>query len=104
MSRSTRARTAVCSEAGRAAMKLVEKTRRGSRVRKRYDRPRTPYARVLEADSVPQEAKEELQRLYSMLNPVTLRRELSRLEDRLDAAVRAKGRMREEAALEYIPT
>lgn len=85
-------------------MKLVEKTRNGSRVRKRYDRPRTPYARVLEADFVPQEAKEELQRLYATLNPVTLSRERSRLEERLDAAARAKTRTKEEPALEYIPT
>ena len=33
-------------------MKLIEKTRVGSRVRKKYDKPQTPYQRVLENHSV----------------------------------------------------
>ena len=41
-------------------MKLVEKTRTGSRVRKKYDRARTPYGRVLASAYVPKQTKEEL--------------------------------------------
>jgi hypothetical protein len=34
-------------------MKLVEKTRVGSKVKKRYDQARTPYQRVLESPHIP---------------------------------------------------
>ena len=85
-------------------MKLVEKTRTGSRVRKKYDRARTPYGRVLESAYVPKQTKEELRQAYAALNPVTLRREISRLQDRLDAAARSKTPARQDATLEYIPT
>lgn len=62
-------------------MKCVEKKRIGARVVKRYDQPRTPYARVLEYDEVSEETKKELRALYATLNPVRLRREV-------DAALR----------------
>jgi len=85
-------------------MKLVEKTRTGSRVRKKYDRARTPYGRVLASAYVPKQTKEELRQAYAALNPVTLGREISRLQDRLDAAARSKTPVRQDANLEYIPT
>lgn len=57
-------------------MKCVEKKRVGSKIVKRYDRPRTPYARVLECKEVSEETKKELRVLYATLNPVRLRREI----------------------------
>jgi transposase InsO family protein len=86
------------------SMKLVEKTRVGSKVRKRYDKAKTPYCRVLDADGVLEETKAELKRLYATLNPVKLGREISRLQDQIDALARAKIQAQEEANLEYIPT
>lgn len=85
-------------------MKLVEKTRNGSKVRKKYDRARTPYRRVLQSRVLPKEAKQELKRIYATLNPVKLGREISRLQDRLDALARSKVHEQEEVNLEYIPT
>jgi hypothetical protein len=38
-------------------MKLVRKERVGSRVKKHYDRPKTPYQRVLESSAVPETVK-----------------------------------------------
>jgi len=86
------------------SMKLIEKTRTGSKVRKKYDRARTPYQRVLESDVVPEEAKEELKRIYATLNPVKLGREISRLQDRLDTLAQSKNHVQEEVNLEYIST
>jgi hypothetical protein len=59
--------------------KLVGKERVGARIRKRYDQARTPYQRVLEAATVPRQAKDELQALYLTLNPVDLRRHIDRI-------------------------
>jgi len=85
-------------------MKLVEKTRTGSKVRKRYDRAKTPYHRVLQSLAVPKEAKRELKRIYATLNPVKLGREISRLQDRLDTLAQSKIEAQQEANLEYIST
>lgn len=49
---------------------LVSKTRDGARVKKRYDTPATPYARVLASDHVTDAAKRRLTRRYEELNPV----------------------------------
>ena len=88
-------------------MKLIEKTRTGSTVKKKYDRARTPYRRVLESGFIPPEAKGALQETYATLNPVKLSREVSRLQDRLEALARSKSEAKQSeqnANLEYIPT
>lgn len=89
-------------------MKLTEKRRVGSRVQKRYDQAKTPYRRVLESPFILEEAKEELAREYAKLNPVKLRREIIRLQERLSELARLKrGASVEEQkveALEYIFT
>ena len=89
-------------------MKLIEKTRVGSKVRKKYDQAKTPYRRVLESPFISREAKEELQQEYAKLNPVELKREIIRLQDRLSELARLKrGASAEEEnpkALEYIFT
>jgi len=85
-------------------MKLVEKTRRGSKVQKKYDQARTPYQRVLDGNTLSKEAVEELKRTYATLNPVKLGRQISRLQDRIDALVDAKREAQDALNLEYIPT
>jgi len=86
------------------SMKLIEKTRNGSKVRKKYDKAKTPYRRVLESTTVTEEARGELKRIYATLNPTKLNREVNRLQDRLDALARAKHETVESANLEYIST
>jgi hypothetical protein len=56
--------------------KLIGKERVGAKVKKRYDRARTPYERLLEAGVLGEEKRGELERLYQKLNPVGLRREI----------------------------
>ncbi len=65
------------------SMKLLEKLREGSRVKRRYDDPKTPCERVLECEEVSEEAKERLREEYEMLNPAALRRKLLKLQDKL---------------------
>jgi len=88
-------------------MKLVEKIRIGSKVKKRYDRARTPYKRAVESDFVRKQAKQAVKEEYAKLNPVKLKREITRLQERLDDLVRSKNRSKQEERhvnLEYIFT
>src|SRR5574341_148161 len=66
-------------------MKLIEKTRIGSRIRKKYDKPKTPYQRILESSHVhvEKENKEALRREYAKLNPAELKRHITGLQIKL---------------------
>jgi hypothetical protein len=84
-------------------MKLTEKTRVGSKVRKKYDQAKTPYRRVLESSFPSREEKEELEQEYAKLNPVELKREIIRLQDRLSELAQLKrGASVEEQNLEAL--
>jgi hypothetical protein len=64
-------------------MKLLKKTRIGSKVSKKYDKPRTPYKRVLESPHVPEDRKEQLRKQYTTLNPAELKRNITKLQQKL---------------------
>ena len=57
-------------------LKLVEKKRVGSKVKKKYDTAKTPFRRVLASDEVSSSVKANLINLYYQLNPVTLRNQI----------------------------
>lgn len=61
-------------------MKLKEKTRTGAKVKRIYDDPQTPYARVLTSDDVSEDDKAELQEAYGYLDLVELRRRIDELQ------------------------
>jgi len=86
------------------SMKLIEKTRRGSKVRKKYDKAKTPYQRVLDSKSLSKEAEQDLKKTYATLNPVKLGRQITCLQDQIDALAKAKREAQEALNLEYIPT
>ena len=71
-------------------MKLNGKSRRGARVYRRYDTPRTPCQRLLERTDVPSSIKQQLQRTFQSLNPAALKRELTELQNRLYDLASAK--------------
>lgn len=64
-------------------MKLKSKERLGSRVKKSYHVPQTPYQRVLACAEVTAADKKKLQRQYRLLNPAALKRELDRQRQEL---------------------
>lgn len=64
-------------------MKLREKVRIGSRVIKRYDKPKTPYQRILDATDVSKEVKDKLRTEYKTLNLVKLKRQIDEILKRL---------------------
>jgi len=57
-------------------MKLKEKWREGSQIKKRYLPPKTPYQMIMEASDVSDEIKQSLQNQKSSLNPRDLRRKM----------------------------
>ena len=61
-------------------MKLKEKTRTGTKVKRIYDDPLTPYARVLASDDVSEDKRAELQEAYGYLDLVELRRRIDDLQ------------------------
>lgn len=66
------------------SMKLLEKQRVGSRVHKKYDKPKTPFQRVLESGNVEPEVKEALSRQRENLNLADLTRRIHALQQELD--------------------
>jgi hypothetical protein len=72
-------------------MVLVEKTRHGAKVKKRYDLAKTPYQRVLDSPDVREDIKQRLRTLYLTLNPLALLRQIEcRLEALWKLAVHGK--------------
>ena len=76
--------------------KLIKKERVGTKVKKTYDTPRTPYRRVLEIPEIPEKTKETLTRLYDQINPAQLKREMEKLQNKLIDLSVAKKRLRRE--------
>jgi hypothetical protein len=64
-------------------MKLIRKERTGAKVKKTYDRPRTPYQRLLDSSALSKPAKQHLRNQYAGLNPAELKRRIVRLQARL---------------------
>jgi hypothetical protein len=58
------------------SVKLIEKKRVASKTVKRYDKPKTPYQRILESPEISTEAKHALREYYKTLNPFDLRKAL----------------------------
>ena len=65
------------------SVKLINKTRSGSRVAKTYDKAQTPYQRIMSSAHVPTHAKEKLQRQYELLDPILLYAEIGKRQTAL---------------------
>jgi hypothetical protein len=57
-------------------MKLLVKEREKGHIRRKYDKPQTPYQRILASGQVPDEAKKALTKTYNQLNPAELKRRI----------------------------
>lgn len=60
------------------AMKIQNKFRIEAKIKKIYDKPKTPYQRLLESDQISDEKKELLKRTFETLNPFELRRNIQK--------------------------
>jgi hypothetical protein len=75
-------------------VKLIDKTRVGSKVRKIYDQPMSPYQRLLASPNLSDAVKAELKQRYESYNPVLLQQEVHRAVDALMEQHRRKVLMR----------
>jgi hypothetical protein len=64
-------------------MKLADKQRFGSKVKKTYNPPLTPYKKLIQSIEMPEKAKRQLRKQYLTLNPAQLDREIAALQARL---------------------
>ena len=62
-------------------MKLINKTRIGSKVTKKYDKAKTPYQRVIECKEISEKIKGKLKNQYKTLNPAELKRQIVKLQN-----------------------
>jgi hypothetical protein len=69
-------------------LKLVEKTKVGSRYLKTYDSPQTPYQRLMASSAVNEGRKTILTEQFCKLNPFALKRQIDSLQRKILATVR----------------
>lgn len=60
------------------SVKLVEKYRVGSKIKKKYDEPKTPLQRILESEYISKEMKTQLEEHLKTLNPFKLQKQMKR--------------------------
>lgn len=73
-------------------IKLVSKERVGGRIRRKYDRARTPYQRCMESRDIPDETKRTLEATYESLNPAQLKRTIDAKLSKLYQTYRKKNK------------
>jgi len=86
------------------SMKLIDKQRRGSRVRKTYDDPKTPYERLLASTVISEEKKQRLKQEFESLNLAALDREIRKIQEELSRFVRQVGTRVQKPAHPPAPT
>jgi hypothetical protein len=81
-------------------LKLVEKTREGPRVRRRYDKAQTPYRRVLSLGNLPAATQDHLEAQYQAIHPIHLKTALEEAQTQLAAhTTRSHSAVRQQMAL-----
>ncbi len=81
-----------------SSQKLIQKTRKGSKVKKKYDVAKTPCQRLLESENIPEARKRFLGSQFEAHNPVELRRNIEKLQAKLFRIARSKGQAVREHA------
>jgi len=59
------------------SVKLVDKYREGSKIIKKYDKPKTPFQRILESENVSNKTKKRLQHYFQNLNPFDIQKRMT---------------------------
>lgn len=74
-------------------MKLLRKERVNGKIKRIYDKPKTPHNRLIESGQVSKEREEELRETYLSLNPAELKR---RIDRKLSELIRLYDRKRKK--------
>ena len=59
------------------SVKLINKVRIGSKIIKKHDIPKTPFQRLLESPTIPEQTKENLKKEFKKFNPFQLQKQMS---------------------------
>jgi hypothetical protein len=62
---------------------LQSKIRRGARLSRKYDKPATPYERLLASDKITDEQKDQLRQTFATLDPIQLLSQVREAQNRL---------------------
>lgn len=74
-------------------IKLVKKERDGGKIKRKYDKAKTPYQRLMESGQLSEEVKLQLEATYLSLNPAELKRRIDiRLRELFDTYKAKNGR------------
>jgi len=57
-------------------IKLIKKERVGGKIKRKYDKAKTPYQRLIESGQLSEQAKLQLEAIYLSLNPAELKRRI----------------------------
>jgi hypothetical protein len=77
------------------SMKLISKSREGAKIIKRYDKPKTPFLRVVEDPTVGKVLKDRLCAQIRTLNPIELKRKIVDIQQQLEAIAMAKAKVKQ---------
>ena len=80
----------------RPTLKLRSRDKRGSRTVRRYEKPQTPYARLLASPQISAKTKARLQADHARLNPFALKKSI---EEKLRLFFTAKSNLQSESTL-----
>jgi hypothetical protein len=80
----------------RPSLKLASRDKRGSRTVRRYEKPQTPYARLLASPAISLQAKARLRAEHARLNPFVLKKSI---EEILRVFFTAKSNLQPEAMM-----
>jgi len=64
--------------------KLLDKRRDGARIYKRYEKPLTPYKRIIAEDCISHKTKKALEKTFMAVNPAQLMRDMIRIKSELE--------------------
>jgi hypothetical protein len=65
------------------SFKLQSKTRKGAKLSKKYDKPATPYERLLASEKISDEQKDQLRQTFATLDPIQLLSQVREAQNRL---------------------
>ena len=63
--------------------KLILKERASGKIRRVYDKAKTPFYRLMESSEVSEDKKQELKNIYQSINPAYLKRQIDKKLDLL---------------------
>jgi hypothetical protein len=74
------------------SVKLLEKSRVGSKIIKKHDVPKTPYQRLLESPFIDEKIKDTLKEKYRSLNPFKLRNRIQKKLQNIKSILKSQDR------------